>query len=285
MLDTVGGAAVDDTARDVDDGKPQRLQLAAHGAKVRHGSKQSARIGMLRVGKHAAGLAILHFATLPHDDHSIRDLGDHPHIVRDEEDGHALFVLQGLDELEDLRLDCHVECGRGLIRNEQLGPARQRHGDHHALAHSAGKAVRILVHPLARGRDAHPLQDAHGLCLRRATRQATVVDKSLRDLEPDREHRIEARHRLLEDHGDAVASDLAHLLFRQIEQALTLERDSALNAAVHRRYQLHDGQRGDALARARLAHDGHCLARPDLEADVVDHRAPLAVDPERGRKT
>ena len=166
------------------------------------------------------------------------------------------------------RLDCHVECGRGLIRNEQLGPARQRHGDHHALAHSAGKAVRILVHPLARGRDAHPLQDAHGLCLRRATRRATVVDKSLRDLEPDREHRIEARHRLLEDHGDAVASDLAHLLFRQIEQALTLERDSALNAAVHRRYQLHDGQRGDALARARLAHDGHCLARPDLEATL-----------------
>jgi hypothetical protein len=31
------------------------------------------------------------------------------------------------------------------------------------------------------------------------------------DLEPERQHRIEARHRLLKDHRDLIAAHLAHL--------------------------------------------------------------------------
>ena len=49
------------------------------------------------------------------------------------------LAFQVVDQLEDLGLDGHVE-GRGrLVGDEQLGPGRRGHGDHHALAHAAGE--------------------------------------------------------------------------------------------------------------------------------------------------
>jgi hypothetical protein len=41
-------------------------------------------------------------------------LGDHAHVVGDEEDRHALFLLKILDELENLRLDRDVQRRAGL---------------------------------------------------------------------------------------------------------------------------------------------------------------------------
>ena len=42
---------------------------------------------------------------------------------------------------------------------------------------------------------------------------APVDDERLRNLVTHPEHRVEAGRRLLEDHGDAVATNMAHLLF------------------------------------------------------------------------
>jgi hypothetical protein len=43
----------------------------------------------------------------------------------------------GLQQIEDLRLDRHVERRRRLVREDELRVARQRHRDHHALTHAA----------------------------------------------------------------------------------------------------------------------------------------------------
>ena len=97
---------------------------------------------------------------------------------------------KALDELEDLRLDRDVERGRRLVGDQQLRLAGQRHGDHHALAHAAGEAVRIFVEALPRGRNAHALEDAQRLGLAPAPRvEAAMVDERLGDLEAEREHR------------------------------------------------------------------------------------------------
>ena len=45
-------------------------------------------------------------------------------------------------QIEDLRLDGHVERGGRLVGDQQLRPAGERHRDHHALAHAAGELVR-----------------------------------------------------------------------------------------------------------------------------------------------
>ena len=55
-----------------------------------------------------------------------------------------------LDQLQDLRLDRHVQGGRGFVRQDELRVARQRYGDHDALAHPAGELVRIVLESLAR---------------------------------------------------------------------------------------------------------------------------------------
>ena len=62
--------------------------------------------------------------------------------------------LDSLDQLEDLGLDRHVEGGRRLVGDEQLGIAGERHRDHHALAHAARQLVRVLLDPPLGGRDA-----------------------------------------------------------------------------------------------------------------------------------
>ena len=46
-------------------------------------------------------------------------------------------------QLQDLVLDGDVERGGRLVGEQQLGRAGERDGDHHALAHAAGKLVRI----------------------------------------------------------------------------------------------------------------------------------------------
>ena len=63
----------------------------------------------------------------------------------------AIFSLlaQVVDEVEDLGLDGDVEGGGGLVGDEQLGLAGQRHGDHDPLAEAARELVGIGVEALA----------------------------------------------------------------------------------------------------------------------------------------
>jgi len=65
------------------------------------------------------------------------------HVVGDQEHRHLETVAQLVDEVEDLRLDRHVESGRRLIGYEQLGFAGERDSDHDALAKAAGELVRV----------------------------------------------------------------------------------------------------------------------------------------------
>ena len=77
-------------------------------------------------------------------------------VVADELHRHADLVLQFGHQVEDLRLDRHVERRGRFVGDQQRGAAGQRHGDHHALAHAARELVRIGVGPLARPRECRP---------------------------------------------------------------------------------------------------------------------------------
>src|SRR5262249_55769485 len=87
----------------------------------------------------------------------------------------------------------------------------------------------------------------------------------------------------LEDHRDLVAADVAQLLLRQARQVPSLKSDlPADDAAGPPGQQLHDRERGHALAAAGLADETHRLAVVDVEAHPVD-RAHLAVAREERR--
>ena len=69
-------------------------------------------------------------------------------------------------QVEDLRLDRHVERGGRFVGDQHLRIAGQRHRDHHALAHPAGELVRVGVDALLRRRDADAAEQIDGARLR-----------------------------------------------------------------------------------------------------------------------
>ena len=86
-----------------------------------------------------------------------------------------------------------------------------------------------------------------------------VGDQRFLDLVADGEHRGQRGERVLEDHGDALAANLAHLKIGLAEQFLAVVGDGALDAGVLVQ-QAHDGHGGHGLAGAGLAHDAEGLA-------------------------
>ena len=126
---------------------------------------------------------------------------------------------------QDLRLDGDVERRGRLVGDQQLGVAGQRHRDHHALAHAAGELVRIFVAARRAGSGMPTMPASRRRVPRRPACRVPVHPQRLGDLPADGQHRIEARHRLLEDHRDVVAADLAHLALGELQQILALEAD------------------------------------------------------------
>ena len=91
------------------------------------------------------------------------------------------------------------------------------------------------------------------------------------DLAADRHHRIERRHRLLEDHRHGGGAQLPQAAVAGGEQFLADQLDAA--AGRHQRallQQAHHRQRGHRLARAAFADQAQRLALADLQRDAVD---------------
>ena len=137
--------------------------------------------------------------------------------------------------------------------------------------------MRIGVEPLVRVRDAHEREQLDSACVGGSVIQTQVSLHRLRQLAPYRQHRVQRGHRLLEDHPDAVASDIAHRLLILREQILVHKADAPAHDTARRAgNEAHDGERGDALAAAALTHQRERLSFLDVERDAVDgfHHAP-----------
>ena len=61
----------------------------------------------------------------------------HSQIVSDQNKRHSLFLLELLQERENLSLNGDVESRGGFIGNQNARLASERNRNHHALAHSA----------------------------------------------------------------------------------------------------------------------------------------------------
>src|SRR5207245_9674121 len=102
----------------------------------------------------------------------------------------------------------------------------------------------------------------------------------LDDLAPDRQHWVQARHRVLEDHRDLLAADAPKLLVGQLQEIPAFESRRPGGDAARARKDPEQGERGDALAAARLAEDAQRLALGDLERAAVDRVDRPARGPE-----
>ena len=159
--------------------------------------------------------------------------------------------------------------GSSAISRAGLG--QQRHGDGDALAHAAGELDADTGSRRRSGSGMpHPAQHLDGAgALGRLAAAAPVLD--VHHLPPDGQHGIERRHRVLEDHGDAVAAQPAHAPpGRASGDRVPAKRDApprSIRALAGKR-------REDRLDQARFAaaafpDDADDLARRHLEGDVA----------------
>ncbi len=175
------------------------------------------------------------------------------------------------EQLQDLILDRDVERRRRLVREEELRLAGERDRDHRALAHAAGKLVRIVRRAAPPRRECRRGREAR----RRAApaRLPARVPYARRALSSicsaDRQDGIERRHRLLEDHRDLGAADGSQARGRCAQRSSPRQR----RGHGHARWRAGCGRSARSvtlLPGSRLADETQDLARPHVEIDAID---------------
>src|SRR5262252_313748 len=241
-----------------------------------HGAEQRPRVRMLRALEYLPDRAFLDDPTGVHHDHAGADAGDQRHVVSDEHDRGAQLAVELLEQRDDLRLDGHVQGRGGLVRDQQAGLVGQTHRDHRPLTHAARELVRVVLLPPLGRRDADPVQQRHHAADGVPRREALVGRHRLFDLRPDPRHRVQRRHRVLEDHRNVVAPELPDLLRVHLRDITVAEPDVTADDAARVGHQAQDREGGHRLAAARLADDADGLALVDVQADAVHrlHYAP-----------
>ncbi len=216
-------------------------QLFPFGVEAGNGTQQAFGIGMARAIEDVIHPAVLHGTTGVHHQYLVTDTRYYAEIVGDHDDGGVELALELVHQGHDLGLHRHVQRRGRLIGDKQLRPAEQGHGDHHPLAHATGKLVRIHVHPLARLGDLHRIQHAHRLFERLGLAHPLVQHQHFHQLILDLHVGIQRGHGVLEDHGDLLGADLVELVFRQIQDLVTLKLGRPRYDAVLGQ-QPHDGK-------------------------------------------
>src|ERR1043166_5271391 len=87
----------------------------------RHSREQRAGVGMLRSEVELVAIGELDAVAEVHHHDAVGDVADDVQVVRDEDVRQSEFLLQVLEQVEDLRLDGDVECRDGLVADDQLG--------------------------------------------------------------------------------------------------------------------------------------------------------------------
>ena len=229
-------------------------------------------IRVARMSEQPIGRGAFDDAAGIHHDDVVRDFRDHRQIMADELDRHADAVLQIQHQIENLRLDGDIERGGGFIGDQQRRFTRQGHRDHGALAHAAGELVRIGDRALFRRVDADGFELADGEVFRLRPANAFVQHQHLGDLPADLHHRVQRRHRFLEDHRHALAAQRPPVGRGLAEQIAPGEADLAADMAG-RWHQPHQGQRRHRLAAAAFADHTQGAAGVDAVVDAGNHEA------------
>ena len=232
------------------------------------------------------GGAVFDDVAAVHHGDVVGDLVDHAQVVGDEDDGDAVALLQLPEQLEDGMLDGDVEGGGGLVGNQDVGVAGQRHGDHDALFLAAADFVGIAAEDAFGPWQLHLVEEVEGAPACCVEVMLAMGTHHLDHLGAAPLHRVEAGHGLLEDHRDVAAADVAEALFVEVEQVdgmvLAGEEGGAAADGGIGGEQPHQRQRADGFAAARLADDAEGASASKAVADVVDHLVSAEGDGQTG---
>src|SRR5262245_59879938 len=180
------------------------------------------------IAKNRANRPFFDDASGVHDGNAIGRLSNDAKVVRNKEQGKLKRRLHLPQQIEDLRLDRHIERCRRLVGDYQGGLTRQRRRNEDALTHASAQLVRIISHPGRGIRYAHRIEQFDGTLSGGAPGCTLVNQQCFGDVITHGEHWIERCHRLLKDEGDSSATDCLHLGLGACEQVASLELDAAV---------------------------------------------------------
>src|SRR6185295_7831916 len=229
--------------------------FAAWGIEPRQRLEEAPCVWVLRRFEDGFERPSLRDAARVHHRHFVRRLCHDAEVVSDEDDSGPAFVLERADQIEDLSLDGDVECGRGLVRDQDLRIEHERDRDHDALAHPARELVGVAVQPIGRARDPDFLERLERAAPRNLARDILVRVDRLLDLPADLVEGVQRGEWILEDHCDALPANATQLSGRELQEVHAVKENLAVDARVGKLRQSHHGQGGDALPRARLSHE------------------------------
>ncbi len=128
--------------------------------------------------------------------------------MRDQDHRHVHLFSKVRKQLHYLGLHRHIERCRRFVRDQQFRFEHQRHRDHHPLALSTGKLMRILLHPHLWVANADTRQQINGTGFGLGRGEMPRANTGLGKLTPDGIDRVQGCHRLLEDHRNPRAKEI-----------------------------------------------------------------------------
>ena len=224
---------------------------------------------MGRGGEERLNRGLFHHLTAIQHDDLAAEAGDHAKVMGDQDRRHAEIALQVAQKVHDLGLHGDIKRGGRLIGNQQVGLAQKAHRDHDALAHAAGKLMRIQPDATTGVGDFHGVQHADTFGKRLRPGQAFVVEQGFHHLVADPHIGVERGHRVLKHHRDMVGADGVQGGDRRADQFGAVEFDRAARGAVLGQ-KAEDGEGKLAFARAGFAHNAKGLPAFQRKADAVD---------------
>ncbi|RMP13595.1 hypothetical protein ALQ29_05619 [Pseudomonas marginalis pv. marginalis] len=238
---------------------------------------QTGGVRVLWPGQQVVFAAVLAEAPGIHHGNGVAGLRDHAEVVGDHDDRQPALIAQVQQQPQDLRLHRHIQGGGRLVGDQHFRVAAQRHGDHCALAHAAGKLVGVVVDARLGIGNAHLAQHVDGLQPGVFLRCTLVQANAFGNLFADAHQRIKVAAGVLENHAQLPAAYRAHPRIIQLQQVLPGQPYStALHPQVGRWQQAHKTATGHGLARAALTHQAKDFALGQIERHAVDqgHLAP-----------
>jgi hypothetical protein len=110
-----------------------------------HRGQESAGVFVLRVVDDSVSFADLDDLSIEHDGDPVADMVDHRHVMADEEVAQSEFILEIVQEIQDLRLDGYVQGRSRLVAHDHPRLKGESAGDSYSLALATAEFVRISI--------------------------------------------------------------------------------------------------------------------------------------------
>ena len=183
----------------------------------RHSRHQRPRIRVLRMVEHLVRVALFHQVTQIHHAHAVGNVPNDAHVVRHKQVRQPALALQLLQQVDNLRLNRHIQRRHRLVAHDNLRIKNQRARQADALPLTTGELVRITVEMLRPQADLrHDVQrPRHPLVLVADMVNRQHFHQHVANALP----RVQRRVRVLE-HNLHIPAERQHFLLAQVGDVL-----------------------------------------------------------------